>query len=137
VHGARVGQTVRVHASGAVLSVTIKRVIDPLPDSGASLVPGTRVIGVQAVIADDGPGGYDSSSTGDFSVVPSTGAARPVFASRGVCQTPLRDWDNEISDGESRSGCIAYALPTHARVAAVRFAPHAQARGQATWAVAR
>jgi hypothetical protein len=137
VNGARVGQTVHVHASGALLSVTIMRVIDPLPDSGASLVPGTRAIGVQAMIADDGPGGYDSSSTGDFSVVPSTGTARPVFASRGACQTPLRDWDNEISDGETRSGCIAYAVPTHAHVAAVRFAPHAQARGQVTWAVAR
>jgi hypothetical protein len=128
---------VRVHASGTVLSVTIKRVIDPLRDSGASPVPGTRVVGVQAVIADDGPGGYDSSSTGDFSAVPSAGTARPVFASRGVCQTPLRDWDNEISAGETRSGCIAYEIPTHAHAVAVRFAPHAQTRGQVTWTVAR
>lgn len=136
-NGPRVGQTVRVHAPGTVLSVTIEHVIDPLRDAGASLVPGTRVVGMQAVIANDGPGIYDSSSTGDFSVTPSASTARPVFASRGVCHTPLRDWDNEISAGETRSGCIAYALPTHARVASVEFAPHALARRRVIWTVAR
>src|ERR1700683_1733762 len=81
----RVGRTLRVHAAGTTLSVTISRVIDPLLGSGASLLPGTRAIGVEATVADDGPGGYDSSSTGDFSVVASAGAARPVFAASGVC----------------------------------------------------
>jgi hypothetical protein len=135
--GPPIGQTLRVHAAGTVLSVTINRVIDPLRGSGASLVPGTRAIGVQAVITDDGPGGYDSSSTGDFSVVASPDTARPVFASAGICQTPLRDWDNEISPGETRSGCIAFSVPAHAHVVAVRFSPHAKAHGRATWAVAR
>jgi hypothetical protein len=81
------------------------------------------------------PAGYDSSSTGDFSVLSSTGAARPVFAPSGVCATPLRDWDNEISPGETRSGCVAYSLPKTARVVAIRFSPHAQANGRVTWAV--
>jgi hypothetical protein len=133
--GPRVGQTQRVNAGGTTLSVTISRVTDPLRDSGASLLPGTRAIGVQAVIADDGPAGYDSSSTGDFSVVSAAGAARPVFAASGVCATPLRDWDNEISPGETRSGCIAYSLPKTARVIAIRFSPHAKANGRVTWAV--
>jgi hypothetical protein len=136
VAGPRVGQTVRVHASGTVLSVTIKSLIDPLRGSGASLSRGTEAVGVEAVIADDGPGGYDSSSTGDFSVVTSAGTAPPVFASRGVCQTPLRDWDNEISAGETRSGCNAYALPPRGRVLAIRFAPHAELRRRVTWTVA-
>lgn len=133
--GARIGQTQHVHASGTTLSVTISRVIDPLDGSGASLPPGTRAIGVEAVVADDGPGGYDSSSTGDFSVIGSTGAARPVFAPAGACQTPLRDWDNEISPGETRNGCIAYSLPKDAKVIAIRFSPHALAHGRVSWAV--
>jgi hypothetical protein len=133
--GPPIGRTQRVHAPGTVLSVTITRVIDPLRGSGASLLPGTRAVGVEAVVADDGPGGYDSSSTGDFSVTTSDGAARPVYAASGVCQTPLRDWDNEISPGETRNGCIAYSLPSHARVLRVRFSPHALAQRRVFWTV--
>jgi len=131
----RVGRTQRVHATGTTLSVTISRVIDPLLGSGASLLPGTRAIGVEALVADIGPGGYDSSSTGDFSVVASAGAARPVFAPGGLCATPLRDWDNEISPGETRSGCIAYSLPKAAQAVEIRFSPHAHEQGRVTWAV--
>jgi hypothetical protein len=133
--GPPVGRTQRVDAPGTVLSVTISRVIDPLGGSGASLPPGTRAIGVEAVIADDGPGVYDSSSTGDFSVLTSKGVAPPVYAASGVCQTPLRDWDNEISPGETRNGCIAYSVPAHANVLEVRFSPHALAHGRVAWAV--
>jgi hypothetical protein len=86
-------------------------------------------------VADDGPSGYDSSSTGDFSVLTSRGLAPPVYASSGVCQTPLRDWDNEISPGETRNGCIAYSVPAHARVLEVRFSPHALAHGRVIWSV--
>jgi hypothetical protein len=109
-------------------------VVDPLRDSGVALLPGTRAIGVEAVVVNDGPGGYDSSSTGDFSVVPSSGVARPVFAPSGQCQTPLRDWDNEIGPGEARNGCVVFALPRAARVVAIRFSPHAAARGRVSWA---
>jgi len=133
--GPPIGRTQRVQTSGTVLSVTITRVIDPLRGSGASLLAGTRAIGVEATVADDGPGGYDSSSTGDFSVIASSGAARPVFAASGVCATPLRDWDNEIAPGETRNGCIAYSVPKSARVLAVRFSPHALTRGRVTWSV--
>jgi len=135
-HGPLVGQTQRVHAPGTVLSVTIHQLLDPLRGSGAALPPGTRGIGVVAEIVNDGPGIYDSSSTGDFSVVPSSGAATPVFAPKGQCQTPLRDWDNEISVGESRGGCVAFAVPARARIIAARFSPHALASGRVTWSTA-
>jgi hypothetical protein len=118
------------------LSVTIRAVVDPLRRSGVALLPGTRAIGVVAQIRDDGPGVYDSSSTGDFSIASSSGAARPVFAPSGSCQTPLRDWDNAISPGEVRRGCLAYELPAGARVTAVRFSPHADAARRASWLVA-
>lgn len=117
--------------------MTIQRLFDPLHGSGASLLPHTRAVGVMAVIRNDGPGVYDSSSTGDFSVVPSSGTATPVFAPAGACQTGLRDWDNEISPGEQRSGCVAFALGATAKVTEVRFSPHARAAGRATWAAAR
>jgi hypothetical protein len=133
----RVGAAQRVPAGGTTLSVTVERVLDPLDGSGAALLPHTRAVGVIAVIRNAGPGVYDSSSTGDFSVVPSSGTATPVFAPTGVCQTPLRDWDNEISPGGERSGCVAFALGTKAKVADVRFSPHARAAGRATWAVGR
>jgi hypothetical protein len=134
--GPVVGQTQRVPAPGTVLSVTIHQLIDPLRGSGADLPPGTRAVGVVAEIVNDGPGIYDSSSTGDFSLVPSVGTARPVFAPQGECQTPLRDWDNEISVGESRGGCVAFAVAARARIVAARFSPHALAPGRVTWSTA-
>jgi hypothetical protein len=131
----RVGATQRTSASGTTLSVTVHAVLDPLRGSGAALLPGTRAVGVVAEIQNDGPGDYDSSATGDFSIVPSSGTATPVFAPRGPCATPLRDWDNEISPGELRSGCVAFALTAHAQLIAIRFSPHARAHGRATWFV--
>jgi hypothetical protein len=135
-HGPVVGQTQRVHAPGTVLSVTIHQLLDPLRGSGAALPPGTRAVGLVAEIVNDGPGVYDSSSTGDFSLIPSAGTATPVFAPQGDCQTPLRDWDNEISVGESRGGCVAFAVPARARIIAARFSPHALASGRVTWSTA-
>jgi hypothetical protein len=133
----RVGVAQRVAAGATTLSVTVERVLDPLGGSRAALLPHTRAVGVVAMIRNDGPGVYDSSSTGDFSVVPSSGSATPVFAPAGVCQTPLRDWDNEISPGEERGGCVAFALGAKAKVRDVRFSPHARAAGRVTWAVGR
>jgi hypothetical protein len=129
-----IGRTLRVHAPGTVLSVTIQSLTDPLRNSGAALLPGNHAVGVAAEIVNDGPGDYDSSSTGDFSVVPSSGTAMPVFARSGQCQTPLRDWDNEISPGEARNGCVAFSVPSSARVLAVRFSPDGQPTGRVSWA---
>jgi hypothetical protein len=84
-------------------------------------------------IENHGPDVYDSSATGDISVVPSSGTATPTFAPHGACQTPLRDFDNYITAGESRHGCVAFAIPSGARVLAVRFSPQGQAAGRATW----
>jgi hypothetical protein len=110
--------------------------INPLAGSGAALQAGTRAVGVFVWILNHGPGVYDSSATGDVSVVPTAGRAMPVFARRGVCQTPLRDFDNYITAGEVRHGCIAFSIEAGARVAAVHFSPHGEAAGRATWAPA-
>jgi hypothetical protein len=133
----KVGVTQRVDAGGTTLSVTVHAILDPLRGSGAALLPGTRAVGVIAEIRNDGPGSYDSSSTGDFSIVASSGPAQPVFAPSGSCATPLRDWDNAISPGEDRTGCVAFTLASAARVTAIRFSPHAAARGRATWLASR
>jgi hypothetical protein len=123
-----------VRAAGSTLSVTVSRLINPLVGSGATPEPGTRVVGVVVRIENHGPGVYDSSATGDFSIVSASGSTMPVFARRGVCQTPLRDFDNYITAGEVRRGCVAFSVASGARVLAVRFSPHGQAAGRATWA---
>lgn len=133
----KLGVTQRVDAGGTTLSVTVHTILDPLRNSGAALLPGTRAVGVMAEVRNDGPGSYDSSSTGDFSIIPSSGPAQPVFARSGSCATPLRDWDNAISPGEDRTGCVAFMLASAARVTAIRFSPHAAARGRATWLASR
>jgi hypothetical protein len=132
-----IGDTRRVDAGDAQLEVTVRRLIDPLRDSGASLPPRTRAVGVLVAIRNIGPGVYDSSATGDVSVVPSSGPAPPVFAPDGTCQTQLRDFDNYITSGEVRDGCVVFAVPRRARVTAVRFSPHAQATHRATWTSTR
>jgi hypothetical protein len=128
-----VGVTQRVRAGGSTLSVAAVRVIDPLRDSGAALLTGTRAVGVLIRIRNDGPGTYDSSATGDVSIVPSTGTTTPVFAARGVCQTPLRDFDNDIGTGEVRTGCVAFAIESGAKLLGVRFSPHGQTAGRVAW----
>ncbi len=115
------------------LSVTVLRVIDPLRDSGAALLVGTRAAGVIVRIQNHGPGVYDSSATGDISIVPSSGTTTPVFASHGVCQTALRDFDNYITRGEVRTGCIAFAIESSAKLLRVRFSPHGQQAGRVVW----
>jgi hypothetical protein len=128
-----VGTPQRVRAAGTTLSVTVLRVIDPLPSSGAALPPGTRAVGVVVRVVNNGSGIYDSSATGDVSILPSPGPATPAFASRGICQTPLRDFDNYITPGEVRHGCVTFAVPSRATVLAVRFSPHGQAAGRVSW----
>jgi hypothetical protein len=60
-----VGATQRVKAGDSTLSVTVTKVIDPLLDSGAALLPGTRAVGVMLTIRDDGGATYDSTASGD------------------------------------------------------------------------
>jgi hypothetical protein len=134
---APIGVKQHVHAPGTTLSVTVTQVIDPLRDSGVALLPGTRAVGVVVRILNDGPGDYDSSSTGDVSIKPSSGVASPAYAPQGVCETGLRDFDNELSPGDLRGGCVTFELNSHARVLAVRFSPHAQVEGRALWRVSR
>jgi hypothetical protein len=124
-----------VHAGGETLAVTVAQVIDPLRGSGATAPPGAHVVGVLVRILNRGPGVYDSSATGDFSLHSSAGDASPTFVPRGVCQTPLRDFDNEISPGEERSGCVAFAVSAGARALTIRFSPHGSGAGRVAWKV--
>ncbi len=135
--GPPLGAAQHVGAGDSELIVRIAKLIDPLRGSGAALTASTRAAGVLVQIANAGPAVYDSSATGDFSLVVSAGAVTPVFAPRGLCQTPLRDFDNYITAGEHRTGCVAFAVPTGARILAVRFSPHAEPRGTLTWRVSR
>ncbi len=129
-----VGITQRVNASGARLAVTFSRVIDPLRASGAQLPPRTRAVGVLAQIRSYGPTLYDSSATGDISLMSSDGVTTPVLATRGICLTPRNDFDRYITSGEYRSGCVVFAVADGATLDAVRFSPHAQPLGRLTWA---
>jgi hypothetical protein len=132
--GPRVGATQRVKARGTTLRVTVSKVVDPLHGSGATLLSGTRVVGVLVSIHNVGPGDYDSSSTGDLSIVPASGAASATYAPQGTCMTQDRDFDNQISSGETRQGCVAFALGRRVRLVAVRFTADGGGSGVATWA---
>jgi hypothetical protein len=128
-----VGTTQRVRAEGTTLSITISKVIDPLRGSGATLLPGTRAVGVFVRIVNDGPGGYDSSSTGDVSIVASSGTPSPAYAPRGVCMTPLQDFDNAIGPGENREGCVTFTLNASATLVGERFSADGGGSGIADW----
>jgi hypothetical protein len=129
-----VGAEQQVDAGGARLTVTLRGVIDPLRASGARLAPGTRAVGVLIQIRNAGPRLYDSSATGDVRLVSSEGTVTPVLVTRGVCRTPLNDFDRYITPGEDRVGCVAFAVANGATLDAVWFSPHAQRLGRLTWA---
>jgi hypothetical protein len=131
--GAPVGSTQRVHAGTSILAVTVSRVLDPLQDSGAALVPGTRPVGVMVEIRNEAGATYDSTASGDWSVQTSVGTASPAFIKRGVCQTPLVDFESLIGVGETRSGCIGFGVARGARIVSVRFSPHSRAPGTVNW----
>jgi hypothetical protein len=135
--GLRLGQAYEVTAGGSFLSVTVTKVIDPLRDSGAALLSGMRAVGVRIKVLNHGPDTYDSSATGDVSLVLSSGVAVATFAPSGACQTPLRDFDNNISPGQTASGCVTFSAPNGAKVLQVRFAPHANkaAAARYSWSV--
>jgi hypothetical protein len=129
-----VGRTQRVDSAGAGLRVKLREVIDPLRGSGAQLPPGTRAVGVIVQIRSSGPAVYDSSATGDISLMVSGGPVTPLLATRGVCRTPLNDFDRYITAGEDRVGCVVFAVSDAATLDAVRFLPHAHLQGQLIWA---
>ena len=68
VHSPRVGARQGVHTDGTYLTVTILRVLT-LTDTGSPKLPGTRQVGVQLHIADQAGATYDSTASGDLSLV--------------------------------------------------------------------
>ena len=131
---AEVGATQWVDTSGARLAVTLRSVIDPLLGSGAQLPRGERAVAVVVQIRNSGPKLYDSSATGDITLVASKGVVTPVLATHGICRTPLDDFDRYITAGEDRLGCVVFAVANGATLDAVRFSPHARRLGRLTWA---
>jgi hypothetical protein len=125
-----VGTSQRVPAPGTTLIVTIRSLIDPLRGSGAQVVPGTKPVAIQVAVRNTGPGGYDSSTTGDFSLNSSGGQASPLFVPRGPCQTPLQDFMNAIGAGEVRTGCVAFSVPNGQQPTTVGFAPDGGSSGR-------
>lgn len=129
-----IGATQRVTAGGSTLVVTVERMIDPLGDSRARLLPGSHAVGVLLQIINRGRAIYDSSSTGDVALMSTAGPAPPLFAPGGVCRTALRDFDNYIYAGEVRSGCVVFDVAAGAAPTEVRFSPHGRAIGRVSWA---
>jgi hypothetical protein len=133
VHAAPVGRAQRVHAVGSTLTVTVAKVYGSLSDTGAALLPGTHAAGVALTIHNDAGATYDSTASGDVSVITSSGAAAPLFIKQGVCQTQLTDFESLIGVGETRTGCVGFTIPHGAHVVGVRFSPHSRAPGSVTW----
>lgn len=131
--GAPVGTAQRVHAGSSTLLVTVSHVLDPLSGIGSGLLPGHRATGVQVTIRVLAGATYDSTASGDWSILTTSGLASPLFVKQGVCATPLADFESLIGVGESREGCVAFGVPRHARILSVRFSPHARAPGTVAW----
>ncbi len=132
-HGPPVGTTQHTRSEGSALAVTVQRLIDPLSGSGAALLPGFRAVAILVELANAGPALYDSSATGDFSVLASRGPVIPVFVPSGICQTPVEDFDRYMAAGAVVQGCVAFSVPARARIIAIRFSPHARAAGRLLW----
>jgi hypothetical protein len=132
-HAAPVGRAQRVHAGSSTLSVTVSKVYGSLSGTGAALLPGTHAAGVQLTIRNDAGATYDSTASGDVSVITSSGAAAPLFIKQGVCQTQLTDFESLIGVGETRTGCVGFTVPHGALVVGVRFSPHSRAPGSVAW----
>lgn len=116
-----------------MLAVTVTRVYPRLTGTGAALLPGAQAVGVQITIRNERGATYDSTASGDVSVITSTGMPAPLYIKLGACQTPLTDFESLIGVGETHSGCVGFAIPSGARVLAVRFSPHSRAPGSVTW----
>ena len=125
-----VGATRRVLAPGTTLIVTIRSVIYPLRDSGTQNVPGMKPVAIMVAVRNAGPGGYDSSATGDFSLDSAAGPAAPLFVPTGACKTSLQDFMNAVGAGELRTGCVAFSIPSGQRPTTVGFAPDGGSGGR-------
>ena len=132
VRGPRVGARQAVHTGGAELTVTVLRVLR-LSHTGSPRLPGTRQVGVELRIANQHGATYDSTASGDVSLVLSSGRGEPLDVRRGPCETPLVDFESIVSAGSVRTGCVAFSVPRRARVIGVRFSPHSRPRGALTW----
>jgi hypothetical protein len=128
-----VGTAQRVQAGDAMLSVTVTKVLDGLRGTGAAVPPGHRAVGVQVAIRDLSGATYDSTASGDWSILSSAGLTSPLFIRQGVCETPLADFESLIGVGETRSGCVAFSVPRGAQIVSVRFSPHSRAPGTVAW----
>lgn len=131
-HAPPVGVRQGVHVKGTYLTVDVERVLG-LTDTGAPLQAGTRAVGVQLQIANQHGATYDSTSSGDVSLVLSRGMSTPLDVRRGPCETPLVDFESMIVSGDVRSGCVAFSVPRAAHVVGVRFSPFSRPRGRLTW----
>jgi hypothetical protein len=134
VSGPPVGARQEVHTGGSDLTVTILRVLS-LGETGSPVLPGTRQVGVELRIANQAGATYDSTSSGDVSLVLSHGAGTPLDVRRGPCETMLVDFESIVSAGSVRSGCVAFSVPRGARVTGVRFSPDSRPPGTLTWRV--
>jgi hypothetical protein len=130
---APIGRTQRVQAGTSTLAVTVTRVYPQLADTGASLLPGMHAAGVQLTIRNEQGATYDSTASGDVSVITSAGMPAPLFIKLGACQTPLTDFESLIGVGETHSGCVGFSIPHGVRVVGVRFSPHSRSPGSVTW----
>lgn len=130
------GTAVPAALTATTLVVAVKKVIDPLTDSGARVPAGMVAVGVLISARNDGPENYDSSATSDFELRTGAGPATPVFAPSGVCQTTVQDFMNELGAGVSRTGCIAYVIPRGQAPTTVRFSAYGGHEGHAvSWVV--
>jgi hypothetical protein len=114
------------------LTVTVDRVL-ALAHPGTALLPGTRAVGVQVTIDNHGPETYDSTASGDLSVVVSHGQSAPLDVREGPCETQLQDFESAIYPGAVRLGCVGFSVPRSARVLAARFSPDSREPGTLTW----
>jgi hypothetical protein len=131
--GAPIGKTLHIKTADTRLAVTVRKVIDPLRNSGALVDPGSRAIGVLLQVRNVGTGVYDSSSKSDLSVVSKGGAeAASAYASKGRCATPEIDFLRQLGSGSSGEGCVVFSLDKGEAVGRVRFKPHGQGKAL-TW----
>ncbi|HWE13670.1 MAG TPA: hypothetical protein VG365_09175 [Solirubrobacteraceae bacterium] len=122
-----------MNAGSSKLAVTVIRVVDPLAGSGSRLLGGMRPVGVLVTVRNLAGATYDSTASGDWSLIPSAGTASPLFIKRGVCQTPVVDFESLIGAGEARSGCVGFSVSRGAHVSALSFSPHSRAPGAVRW----
>jgi hypothetical protein len=123
----------RAHAGGSTLDVTVTKVLDGLSITGAAPPAGMRATGVEVVIHNVAGATYDSTASGDWSLLTTAGLASPLFVRHGQCETPLTDFESLIGVGETRTGCVAFSVPRRARILSVRFSPNSRARGTVAW----